>query len=95
MLAYAVETPQRSYQAVVERGVLRRVSDFVPAGPGKIFIVTTPDVWKLYGEWVETSLADREIHPLFFPAAKPASVWPKWRFSLRKCSSSAVTARVW
>jgi 3-dehydroquinate synthase len=70
MLAYAVETPQRSYQAVVERGVLRRVRDFVPAGPGKIFIVTTPDVWKLYGEWVETSLADREIHPLFFPGGE-------------------------
>jgi 3-dehydroquinate synthase len=70
MLAYAVETPQRSYQAVVERGVLRRVRDFVPESAGKIFIVTTADVWKLYGELVEGSLAGREIHTLFFPGGE-------------------------
>jgi 3-dehydroquinate synthase len=70
MLAYAVETPQRNYQAVVERGLLRRVSDFVPQTSGKIFIVTTPDVWKLYGEPVESSLYGREVYPLFFPGGE-------------------------
>jgi 3-dehydroquinate synthase len=70
MLAYAVDTPQRSYQAVVERGVLRRVRDFIPASTGKIFIVTTADVWKLYGDCVRESLAGREAHPLLFPGGE-------------------------
>jgi 3-dehydroquinate synthase len=70
MLAYAVETPQRSYQAVVERGVLRRTGDFVPRSAGKIFVVTTADVWKLYGEFIETSLEGREFYTLFFPGGE-------------------------
>ncbi len=70
MLAYAVETPQRSYQAIVERGLLRRVRDFIPGNTGKIFIVTTRDVWQLYGEALESSLAGCEYHPLYFPGGE-------------------------
>jgi 3-dehydroquinate synthase len=49
MPSYAVNTPGRSYRAVVERGVLGRVADYIPAQAGRIFVVTTDDVWQLHG----------------------------------------------
>lgn len=70
MPAFAVETPQRSYSALVERGLLNRVSDFVPASAGKLFIVTTRDVWEFYGSQLIGSFRDRECHVLFFPGGE-------------------------
>jgi 3-dehydroquinate synthase len=49
MPAFRVETPQGAYDAVVERGSVRRVPEFIPPRSGKIFVVTTEDVWKLHG----------------------------------------------
>jgi len=49
MPSFRVETPQRSYDAMVERGTLKRVAEFLPRGAGKVFVVTTEDVWKLHG----------------------------------------------
>ena len=48
MASFRVETPQRSYDAIVERGAVRRIPDFLPAKHGKIFVVTTKDVWDLH-----------------------------------------------
>jgi len=48
MPSFRVETPERSYDALVERGAIRRISDFIPPKHGKIFVVTTRDVWDLY-----------------------------------------------
>jgi 3-dehydroquinate synthase len=49
MPIFQVQTPQRSYEAIVERGAVRRISEFLPAKPGKVFVVTTQDVWALHG----------------------------------------------
>ena len=34
---------------LIERGILRRAHEFIPAGSGKVFVVTTEDVWRLHG----------------------------------------------
>lgn len=70
MPVFAVETPQRTYNALVERDLLSRVHEFVPSSAGKVFIVTTQDVWQLYGERISRSLVDRAHHVLFFPGGE-------------------------
>ena len=66
MPSFRVETPQRAYDAIVERGALRRVAEFLPRGAGKIFVVTTEDVWKLHGG----ALRDFDSEVLFFPGGE-------------------------
>jgi 3-dehydroquinate synthase len=70
MPSFRVETPQRSYDAIVQRGCLRNVQEFVPRA-GKLFVVTTADVWELHGAPLKASLAARESHLLFFPGGEP------------------------
>jgi 3-dehydroquinate synthase len=50
MPSFEVHTPQHSYRAIVERGILARVSEYIPAGAGKVFVVTTEDVWRHQGK---------------------------------------------
>jgi 3-dehydroquinate synthase len=71
MPSFRVETPQRAYDATVERGSLARVADFLPPRAGPAFVVTTEDVWKLHRAAVERSLAGRPHHVLFFPGGEP------------------------
>ena len=49
MPSFRVATPTGSYEAIVERGSLARHSEFIPPKSGKVFVVTTEDVWKLHG----------------------------------------------
>ncbi len=53
MPAFRVETPQGTYDAIVERGSVRRVAEFIPPHSGKVFVVTTEDVWKLHGSKIK------------------------------------------
>lgn len=66
MANFEVRTAQRTYLNIVERGVLGRVSQYVPAKTGKCFIVTTEDVWRLHGGAFASQFAGREHHVLFF-----------------------------
>lgn len=66
MAKFEVRTAQRTYQNVVERGVLKQVGEFIPPGSGKCFVVTTDDVWQLHGDTLQTSLGDRDHEVLFF-----------------------------
>src|ERR1700686_3917274 len=66
MPQFQVATPQRTYPAVVERVAIGRLAEFLPPGRGRIFVVSTRDVWKLYGERVRTALSNRESETLFF-----------------------------
>jgi 3-dehydroquinate synthase len=60
-----VRTAERTYSNVIERGILHRISEFIPRTAGKLFIVTTQDVWTLHGRRIEGHLQrDREV--LFF-----------------------------
>ena len=70
MASFRVETPQRAYDAIVERGALQRVSEFLPARTGRVFIVTTEDVWRLHGAALGRSLGGREREILFLPAGE-------------------------
>src|SRR5580704_7129651 len=66
MAEFQVATPQRTYSVVVERGIINRVAEFLPRGAGRIFAVSTRDVWQLYGDRVRAALGGRECEALFF-----------------------------
>lgn len=71
MPRFSVKTPQRSYSAIVERGCIALLSSFLPAKAGRIFVVTTRDVWDLHGERVRAALKKRRYDVLFFPGGEP------------------------
>jgi 3-dehydroquinate synthase len=66
MPSFRVETPQRSYDAIVERGAVRRISEFLPPKHGKVFVVTTKDVWDLHG----AAMKDVPHEAIFFPGGE-------------------------
>jgi len=70
MPTFRVETPQRGYDAVVERGCLGRIAEFVPPGAGKLLVVSTADVWKLHGAALQTALGRHDLGPLLFPGGE-------------------------
>jgi 3-dehydroquinate synthase len=57
MASFTVKTPQREYCAVVERGILSRAGNFIPKGSGKVFVVTTADVWQHQGNRLDRGLS--------------------------------------
>src|ERR1700742_485427 len=56
MPSFEVKTPQKSYPAIVERGVLARGREFFPRGTGKVCVVTTEQVWGLHGKQLKRAL---------------------------------------
>jgi 3-dehydroquinate synthase len=70
MPAFDVHTQQNSYQSVVERGILGRASVFLPPKAGKLFVVTTEDVWELHGKSLDPQIASR-ASVVFFPGGEP------------------------
>ncbi|MDQ1473231.1 MAG: 3-dehydroquinate synthase [Bryobacterales bacterium] len=66
MPQFEVSTPQRTYAAVVERGAVNRLPDFLPAKHGKLFVVTTQDVWELHAERIRKALDGTSFDVLFF-----------------------------
>ena len=54
-------------QVLVERGILGRVADYLPAKCGKIFVVTTEDVWRQKGNALVTG---RPADTLFLPGGE-------------------------
>ena len=67
MPSFEVKTPQREYTAIVERGILLRAGDFLPGDAGKIFVVTTEDVWRHQGSSLELG---RRCDVLFLPGGE-------------------------
>jgi 3-dehydroquinate synthase len=65
MPSFFVETPGHRYFAKVERGILARVPYYIPDSAGKIFIVTTNDVWNLHGPTLSRALGGRPHSILF------------------------------
>src|SRR5260370_27467432 len=63
---YEVETPQRRYKIVVERGGLAKLGEYIPPRAGKIFVVSTEDVWQLHGEIIRKAFRDLAPEVLFF-----------------------------
>jgi 3-dehydroquinate synthase len=65
MPSFRVTTPQGNYDAIVQRGCLGRISEYLPQS-GKVFLVTTRDVWDLHG----SALQSRVDEVLFFPGGE-------------------------
>ena len=57
MPTFRVETPQRCYSAVVERGVTARAAEYLPPKAGRVFVVSTEDVWRHAGQALSAALA--------------------------------------
>jgi len=70
MASFRVETPQRTYQAIVERGSIARVAEFVPPRAGKLFVITTGDVWSLHGAAIGRAIQEHGHEVLFFPGGE-------------------------
>jgi len=69
MPSYRVDTPQRSYCAVVERGIARRAAEFLPPEI-RVFVVTTEDVWRHQGCALAAGLAGRPHDVLYLPGGE-------------------------
>lgn len=70
MPTFAVRTAQCTYPAIVERGSLGTLTEHLPPGSGKLFVVTTGDVWNLHGSRIAGGLREREHHVLFLPGGE-------------------------
>src|SRR3954467_9471738 len=67
MPSFRVETPQRCYSAIVERGVIAQTARYVPPKSGKLFVVTTEDVWRHVGAALQAGLAGVDFEILHLP----------------------------
>src|SRR5207247_4921072 len=70
MPTFRVTTPQRCYSAVVERGVLAEAGQYIPAGAGKVFVVSTKDVWRHVGATLARGLAGIAFEVLHLPGGE-------------------------
>lgn len=70
MPSFIISTAHHRYSAIVERGILKRVADYVPPGAGKLFVVSTEDVWRHQGAELERGLAGRPHEILFLPGGE-------------------------
>lgn len=72
MPLFSVRTATCEYPCIVERGAVRKVAGSLPKKAGKIFVVTTEDVWKLHGKALSDSLAAAGKAPevLLFPGGE-------------------------
>ncbi|HVX66297.1 MAG TPA: 3-dehydroquinate synthase [Bryobacteraceae bacterium] len=70
MPSYVVNTPQRKYEAIVQRGILARAGEYIPASHGKVFVVTTRDVWDYHCSRLAPALARRSHEIVFFPGGE-------------------------
>jgi len=70
MPSFEVSTPQRKYQAIVQRGLIRHAQAHIPAGTGKIFVVTTDDVWLHQGERLRHGLENTAYETVYLPGGE-------------------------
>jgi 3-dehydroquinate synthase len=70
MPVFEVRTGQHTYENVVQRGVLERVSDYLPVNAGTLFAITTKDVWRLHGDALRRQFSDRSLEVLLFPGGE-------------------------
>ena len=70
MHCYGVETPQRRYEARIERGLARSADQYLPSSCGTVFVLTTEDVWALHGELLAEGLREHPHKVLFYPGGE-------------------------
>ncbi|MEP7362345.1 MAG: 3-dehydroquinate synthase [Acidobacteriota bacterium] len=70
MPTFVVETPRERYPVDVSRGALAALSHHIPAKAGKLFVVTTRDVWDLHGGRMKSALGSKSFDVLYFPGGE-------------------------
>lgn len=74
MPSFRVETPQNSkpqgYPVVVERGAIGCAKQHLPPKAGKVFVVTTADVWRHCGDALAAGLAGVDYERLELPGGE-------------------------
>jgi len=70
MAKFRVDTPPVPYDIVVERGILARTAAYLPSKPGKVFVVSTDDVWHHQCAVLERGLSDIPHEVLFLPGGE-------------------------
>jgi 3-dehydroquinate synthase len=70
MPSFRVETPHGSYSALVARGLLARVGERLPAKHGKIFVISTEDVWRHQGAALERGLDGADFECIWLPGGE-------------------------
>src|ERR1035437_569 len=67
---FRVETAQRRYSAIVERGVIGTAAQYIPSNAGKLFVVSTEDVWRHQGGALSQALAGVPHELLYLPGGE-------------------------
>ena len=70
MPSFRVETPTRCYNATVERGIIGRAAAFLPPKSGKLFVVSTEDVWRHQGAKLAAALSGVAYEVLHLPGGE-------------------------
>jgi 3-dehydroquinate synthase len=70
MPSFRVETPHASYSAVVERGILARAAGLLPPKHGKVFVVSSEDVWRHQGAALERGIQGVDFERIFLPGGE-------------------------
>jgi 3-dehydroquinate synthase len=70
MPTFVVETPRERYPVDVSRGALASLPAHIPARAGKLFVVTTQDVWSLHASRMQSALGSRAFEVLIFPGGE-------------------------
>jgi 3-dehydroquinate synthase len=70
MPSFRVETPFDSYSAIVERGAIGQVAQHLPKHTGKVFVVSTEDVWRHQGDALARGLQGIPHEVLYLPGGE-------------------------
>ena len=70
MPSYRVETSQRCYNAIVERGAIAQAAQYIPAKTGKVFVVTEEGVWRHASGPLRTALSGVSYEVLHLPGGE-------------------------
>jgi 3-dehydroquinate synthase len=66
MPVFEVKTSHCTYPNVIERGASGRIRQYLPEKHGKLFVLTTDDVWRLHGEVMRRQFQPHEFEILRF-----------------------------
>jgi 3-dehydroquinate synthase len=70
MPSFRVETPSECYSIVVERGVTGEIARHIPPKAGKVFVVSTEDVWRHQGAAITRGLGSVAHQVLHLPGGE-------------------------
>jgi 3-dehydroquinate synthase len=70
MPSFPVETPHGRYSVTVERGAIARLAQSLPPGRGKVFVVSSEDVWRHQGTALAAGLAGVSYERVLLPGGE-------------------------